>query len=251
MILDTIVLALAVVFGLLGYFTGWWSQVARLGALLAAYLLAGPAGSLFGPSLSRWTGLPPLLGRIGASALGFILIYVVLATVGGSLVRRWKKKAESEERLLVRTSDRVAGAALGMTKVLGLAYLLLCGLVLLEGPLEKRLGKGHSPLAGSHLAAFARNHNALSGLHLPMIGNLPKLARLSVDPALQEKLARSPQMEKLLRHPKIQALAEDRALQAAARRNDVAAILGNPRLAAALEDPEILRLLEQIDLDRL
>lgn len=251
MILDAIILALAVLFGLLGWFTGWWSQLVRLGALLTAYLLAGPGGKLFGSGLSAWWGLPPLLGRIGASAMTFVLVYVVLATLGAVVVRRWKKKAESAGNLLFRTSDRVAGAALGAAKVLALSYLLLCGLVLLEEPLKRITGNKFSPLEGSGLATFARHHNALSGLHLPLIGQLPKLARLSADPELPEKLARSPQVKKLLSHPKIQALAEDRVLQAAARRNDIAAILGNPRLNAALSDPEILRLLEQIDLDRL
>ena len=79
------------------------------------------------------------------------------------------------------------------------------------------------------MAGLARDHNMLSGLHLPLVGDMANLG-------------------KILAHPKIRRLMADPALVSAAQRNDIASILANPRLNAALEDPEVRKLLSEVDL---
>lgn len=254
MTIDILVLGLAMLFGLVGYLTGFWSQLVRLLALLGAYLLAGPVGGAFAGDLARALDVPPLVGRMGSVGLAFLVLYLLLSSCGWMVLRTWRRRRRRRDGDTPRHRgqlERWGGLALGAGKVFALLYLVLCVAVLAEKPLSKSLGRSFAALHRSRLAALARRHNLLAGLHLPVVGNLEGLTRLSSDPDLQRKAARDPRVRRLLEHPQVRALAEDRALQAAARRNDISALLANPRLNRLLQDPEILRMLEQIDLSDL
>ena len=49
MTLDLIFFLIVFTFGMIGFFSGFWMQVVRMGALILAYLLAGLVGSPLGP----------------------------------------------------------------------------------------------------------------------------------------------------------------------------------------------------------
>lgn len=250
MSLDLIFFGLVGVFALIGFFTGFWMQVMRLGALVLAYLLAGVIGKPLGPSLGGALGVPSLVGSLIGTGLAFILLYAILSTGGYVFLRRWERKRmkDDEDQPVRRTWERAAGAALGGAKVFLVLYLVLCMAVLAEKPLSRVLGHRFSALSDSIMAGFARNHNMLSGLHLPVVGDMANLGKIATDPRMHERLARDPNMQNILAHPKIKHLLDDPALVSAARRNDIASILANPRLNAALEDPEVRELLSKIDL---
>jgi hypothetical protein len=250
MSLDLIFFGLVGVFAVIGFFTGFWMQVMRLGALVLAYLLAGVIGKPLGPSLGGWLGVPSLVGSLIGTGLAFILLYAILSTVGYVFLRRWERKRvkDDEDKPRRRTWERAAGAALGGAKVFLVLYLVLCVAVLAEKPVSQVLGRRSRVLSESAMAGFARNHNMLSGLHLPVVGDMANLGKIASDPKIHERVARDPNMQKVLAHPKIQRLLDDPGLVSAARRNDIASILSNPRLNAALEDPEVRKLLSEIDL---
>jgi len=250
MSLDLIFFGLVGLFALIGFFTGFWMQVMRLGALVLAYLLAGVIGKPLGPSLGGALGVPSLVGSLIGTGLAFILLYAILSTGGYVFLRRWERKRmkDDEDKPMRRTWERAAGAALGGAKVFLVLYLVLCVAVLAEKPLSRVLGHRSRALSDSIMAGFARNHNMLSGLHLPVVGEMANLGKIASDPRIHERLARDPKMQQILAHPKIRSLMNDPGLVSAAQRNDIASILANPRLNAALEDPEVRELLSQIDL---
>jgi uncharacterized membrane protein required for colicin V production len=250
MTLDLIFFSFVGIFALIGYFSGFWMQLMRLGALVGAYLLAGVIGKPLGPALGRAIGIPSLLGQILASGLAFFLLYTIFSTVGWSILRRRRRKREQKEESFSsrREWDRILGVVLGGAKTFLVLFVMLCALVLVEKPLVKALKKSPKWLADSSIADLARNHNILSGLHLPAVGNVMALGKVSSDPGFREKVMQDPKVRQLLEHPKIKALADDRALVEASRRNDIAAVLANPRLNAVLDDPEIQKLLSEIDL---
>ena len=250
--LDILILGLAGIFALIGFFTGFWMQLMRLGALVTAYVCAGLAGKPLGPVLARGLDLPMLLGRILATGLAFFLLYTVLSAIGWIYLKRRRKRREREEgEYGLRKDEKIFGALLGGAKSFLFLFVLLCAVVLVEKPLEKALGKKPRLLQNSHVADLARNHNILSGLHLPAVANVAALSRVSTDPAFRDRLAQDPKVQQLVQHPKIKHLAGDRALVEASRQNNIAAILSNPRLNAALEDPEIQKLLSEIDLSKI
>ena len=80
MSLDLIFFGLVFVFAIIGFFTGFWMQVMRLGALVLAYLLAGVIGKPLGPSLGGSLGVPSLVGSLIGTGLAFILLYAILST---------------------------------------------------------------------------------------------------------------------------------------------------------------------------
>jgi hypothetical protein len=249
MSLDLIFFGLVGVFAIVGFFTGFFMQIMRLGALVLAYLLAGVIGKPLGPSLGGSLGVPSLVGSLIGTGLAFVLLYAILSTVGWVFLRRWENKKRDEDGKLSRRSwERTAGAALGGAKVFLVLYLILCVAVLAEKPLSRVLGHRSRALSDSMMAGFARDHNMLSGLHLPVVGDMANLGKIATDPKFHEKVARDPKMQQILAHPKIRRLLDDPALVSAAQRNDIASILANPRLNAALEDPEVRKLLSEIDL---
>ena len=250
MSLDLIFFGLVGVFAIIGFFTGFWMQVMRLGALVLAYLLAGVIGKPLGPSLGGSLGVPSLVGSLIGTGLAFILLYAIFSTVGWVLLRRWERSRmkDEEDKPRRRTWERAAGAALGGAKVFLVLYLILCVAVLAEKPISKILGSRSRALNESVMAGLARDHNMLSGLHLPLVGDMANLGKIATDPKIHERVAKDPKMQEILAHPKIRRLMADPALVSAAQRNDIASILANPRLNAALEDPEVRKLLSEVDL---
>jgi len=252
--LDLIFWGLVFIFGLLGFFSGFWMQVIRLGALAGAYLLAGFFGQPLGKLVGGALGVPSLIGQILGAGLAFLLLYAILSSIGWSVLRWYRRKKDKEltesgeEKPARRGWDRPAGALLGAAKTFLVLYVLLCAVVLVEKPLNRALGSSKRLMAKSAMADMAREHNILSGLHLPAVGNVAALGKVAKDPRFREKVMRDPKVRRLLEHPKIEALTRDRALQSAAQRNDIAAIMANPRLNAVLDDPQVQKLLEDIDL---
>lgn len=247
--LDLIFWGLVFVFAILGFFSGFWMQLMRLGALVGAWLLGGWVGKAFGPALGRGLGVPSLLGKALGAMLAFLVLYAVLSGIGWSLLRRReRRRAKVEGRRPKALWERLAGAGLGGAKVFLVLYLVLCALAIAEQPLSQALGSRGRMLEQSAMAGLAREHNLLAGVHLPVVGNARAIGKLATDPEFAKRALDDPKVQKLLDHPKIKALAEDRALVSAARRNDLAAVLANPRLNQVLEDPEIQKLLSEIDL---
>ncbi len=246
--LDLIVVGVALLFGALGFLSGFWMQIMRLGVMLGAYFLAPVVGRPLGPALAKALGLPPLVGVALATFGAFLLLYLVLGTVGWAVLRRRRRARDEASAKRRQRWDSLAGAGLGLLKASLLLYLLLCGLTLLEGPLRDTLRRADIGYDRSACVAFAREHNLLAGLHLPVVGDLATLSRLSHDPAFREKAARDPKVQRLLRHPRLQGMLADEEVLRASEGKDPAALLMNPRLNQAFQDPEIQQLLSEIDL---
>ncbi|HOX45627.1 MAG TPA: CvpA family protein [Myxococcota bacterium] len=249
--LDLIVTGVVLLFGLLGFLSGFWMQIMRLAVMLGAYLLAPVIGQPLGLPLARALGIPPLVGLAAASFLAFIGLYLVLGTVGWAILRRRRKAKDEASAKRRQRWDGLAGAGLGLLKAGLLCYLILCGLVLVEGPLRDALRGSELGYERSVAVAFARQHNLLSSLHLPVVGDLAALSRLSHDPTFREKVAKDPKVQRLLQHPKLQGLLGDEAVLRASEGGDPAALLGNPRVNQAFQDPEIQKLLSEIDLSQI
>lgn len=248
MTLDLVFLVCVGIFALIGYFSGFARQLVRLVALVAAYLLAGPLGRPLGGILAGALEVPSLIGRVLGAGLAFMLLYMILSMIGWSILRSRRKKLDSEQIQSRRRWDGWAGLALGGTKAFVVFYLLLCVVVLAEKPISRVSHKMGKVLSHSFMAGMAREHNILSGLNLPAVGNVAVLSKAASDPEFRERVMRDPRVRRLMENPKIRALADDKVLLAASRRNDLAALLANPHLNRVLDDPEIQKLLSEIDL---
>jgi hypothetical protein len=149
-----------------------------------------------------------------------------------------------------RAWESLAGCAFGMAKAGLILYVLLCAVTLMEARLAGPIRKSQLGYDNSMMVELSRRHNLLRGVHLPVVGDIESLSRLSNDPGFREKAAQDPAFQKLLEHPKIQALLGDRSVIQASQSRDVAALMAHPRLNEALDDPEVRALLGQIDLSK-
>ncbi len=249
MTLDLILVAVVMAFGLLGWLSGFWMQVMRLGVLVVSYLLAGLIGSFMGMSIARSLGIPILLGDVAGSFLAFIGLYMILSTIGWRLMRGIRRKTANTAGL--RFLNSAAGAGFGMLKAGFILFMLLNAAVLLEGHFGQKMKNSELGYDKSVLVRVARKHNIIESMHLPMVGNVEALGRLGSDPAFRRKVANDPNIRALLAHPKIKRLLGDRALVSASRSRDFSALMSNPRLNEALEDPEVQKLVDKIDLSKL
>jgi hypothetical protein len=191
-----------------------------------------------------------MLGTVAGSAVAFLVLYLVFSTIGWSVIRSFRRKKIGEEQRR-RVWDRSLGALFGAGKTFFLLYIVLCGLVLVEKPLNRVVQGEDLGYRDSVMVSFARSHNLLAGLHLPVVGNVEAMGRLANDPAFREKVANDPKIKKLLEHPKFKALLGDPALMQEAQVDDLSGLLANPKLNEALEDPEIRKLLSEVDLSKL
>jgi len=217
--------------------------------LVVSYLLAGIVGRPIGMAMARGLEIPPLLGDVVGSFLAFIGLYMVLSTVGWRLLRGIRRKTQKTPTL--RFLNSAAGAGFGMLKTGFILFLLLNAVVLMESRIGNKIKKTGLGYDKSLLVKIARKHNVIKAMHLPMVGDVEVLGRLSSDPGFRRRVAEDPNVQKLLAHPKIRALLGDRALVSASRSRDFSAIMSNPRLNEALQDPEVKSLINKIDLGKL
>ncbi|PIE18246.1 MAG: hypothetical protein CSA65_05895 [Proteobacteria bacterium] len=246
MIVDLISVAFLGMLALLGWISGFWSQVVRLVALVAAYVLSKPLGELLYPPMSPWLGRSPWVGTIAATAIAFVFCYGILAIIGWMLLRSWRQR-----RPYVKSGlDSLFGALLGAAKGGVIIAMVLSALALID----------HTPAAtvlesvgwrDSFSAKQLRDHNLLEDVRLPVVGDVKTLRRLSRDPSLRRRVAEDPAVRKLLRHKKVRPLMRDEKLRVAAQRGDLRTLLADPRVAALMRDPELRKLAERIDLSKL
>lgn len=251
MTIDLIFFGAVMAFGLLGWLSGFWMQLMRLGAFVVAYLLAGLIGRPLGSALAEGFSIPLLLGQAMGTFLAFLGLYLVLSTIGWSILRRRRRTKDPEKVARRKTWDSLAGCGFGMAKAGLILYLLLSAVTLMEARLAGPLRRADVGYDKSLMVKVARDHNLLGSLHLPVVGDIEALSRLGSDPAFREKVARDPAVQRLLAHPKIKGLLGDRSLVGASKSRDVSAMMANPRLNKALEDPEVRKLLGEIDLSKI
>ncbi len=254
MTIDLIFIGVVLGFGLLGWISGFWMQLMRLAVMVASYLLAGVIGRPLGSIMAESFGIPTLVGQAVGTFGAFILLYMVLGTIGWSILRRrrrLKPGMDAEKAARRRSIDRMAGCAFGMTKAGLILFLLLSAVVLAEKHLEGPLKRSRIGYDESLTVKLARDYNILGGLHLPVIGDIETLSRLGSDPAFRARVAADPQLKKVIEHPKIRGLLNDRAIVKASRSRDIAALAANPCLNQALSDPEVRELLSRIDLSKI
>ncbi|MBW2702925.1 MAG: CvpA family protein [Deltaproteobacteria bacterium] len=252
MTLDLACASVVLIFALLGYYSGFAMQVMRLVVLVVSYLLAGLAGKPLGPWLASNFGVPVMLGKVMGTAAAFLIIYSILGTVGWSFIRRRRKKKFTLGNKPVRASwDSWMGALFGGAKVGFILFVILSAVVLLGSKTEPALKRADIGYEKSKAVAMARKHNLLASMHLPVVGDLATLQKLSDNPQYRQKAMADPNIRKLINHPKIRRLLGDRSVIEASRKQDVAGLMGNPKINKLLEDPEILELLEKIDLSKI
>jgi membrane protein required for colicin V production len=147
---DLILLCVFALFGLRGFFRGFFREVFSLVALVAGFMVAVAYDQEIATFVSRHWSMPPLLLK-GVSFVAIFFVVYFLLNLAGWLLHR------SEKLLFLKTLNRTGGIALGLGKGAAFAamgiFLLMSTALLpqptranvessyLAGPLAK-LGRG-------------------------------------------------------------------------------------------------------------
>jgi len=257
-----------------GWRRGLPRQVARLGALIAAYFAGWFATKFFGPLLGFFIRLPDTVLSILAGALFALVIYAVISGIGSALFRR----TDQHESVAVRLLYGSTGAALGAFFGLFMVWLTVVAVrsigsvanaevreqtndstVLHAVDMRRRIfaesGEDEAPLTTS----LARLKNSLE---MGMIGNMlkktdvvppktydliEKIGTVAANPQCAERFLEYPGAKELSENPKIIALRNDQEISQMFAQGQLLELIQDHRIIDAANDPELRERLKKFD----
>ena len=269
--------AILVLFEILrGWRRGLPRQVARLGALIAAYFAGWFATKFFGPLLGIFVRLPDSILSIFAGALFALIIYAVVSGTGSALFRR----TDQHDSLWVRILYGSAGAALGAFFGLFLVWLIVVGVrsigsvanaevreqvndstVLHAVDVRRRIFAENTENEAPLTTSLARLKNSLE---MGVIGDvvkkadivpsktydlIEKVGAVAANPQYAERFLEYPGAKELSEYPKIIALRNDQEVAQMLAQGQLLELIQDHRIIDAANDPELRERLKKFDVN--
>ena len=257
-----------------GWRRGLPRQVARLGALVAAYFVGWFASKFFGPLIGMFFRLPDSVLGILAGAIFGVVIYAIINGIGSALFRR----TDQHESLVVRLLYGSTGAVLGVFFGLFMVWLIVVGVrsigsvanaevreqandssVVHAVDMRRRIfsepGEDETPLTTS----LARLKNSLE---MGVIGNvlkktdivpqktydlIEKIGAVAANPQYAERFLEYPGAKELAEHPKVVALRNDQEISQMLSQGQFLELIQDHRIIDAANDPELRERLKKFD----
>jgi hypothetical protein len=257
-----------------GWRRGLPRQVARLGALVAAYFCGWFASKFFGPLVGVFFRLPDTVLSVLAGAIFALIIYAIISGIGSALFRRTDQHESLAVRLLYGSSGAVLGAFFGLFMV----WLMIVGIrsigsvanaevreqandssVVHAVDMRRRIfsesGEDEAPLTTS----LARLKNSLE---MGVIGNvlkktdivpqktydlIEKVGTVAANPQYAERFLEFPGAKELSEHPKIIALRNDPEISQMFAQGQLLELVQDHRIIDAANDPELRERLKKFD----
>ncbi len=254
-----------------GWRRGVARQLARLGALIAAYFIGWFGGNLLGPWGRIFVQLPnQVLSALVGVILG-CLVYVIITGLGTALFRR----TSQHESHMVRIVYGAGGAFLGIFFGAFLVWLMVVAVrslgAVADGQVEtessnvphltdRRIVPESEP-ESSWLALMARMKNSIE---LGPIGSVVKKAdvvpaqtydtlgrvsRVLSDPENAQRFLSYPGARQLADNPKIVALRDDPEITQMLTDGRLLELIQNEKILDAANDPNVIKTVKAFDLN--
>lgn len=231
--IDIVVLLAVGLFGVVGAFTGFIKQAYSLIALVIAYILARPVGSIFAEFISARSETPPgaafVIGSFAAGLGIFAAVKVFFSIVHHFL----GKKGQS-----MRGLDRLLGGLFASAKVFAVCWLLLCFVAAMPDFFKQHKPDVHAMLQESVMGRLIERWNPVETSRFS--GGVRGLASSLRDPQKLEELQKEPSVAELMTVLKKKAENDER-FRRALQSGDVSSLM------EILEDPEIREAYGKID----
>ncbi len=239
MIVDLGVVALLLLFTVLGIYQGLVPQLFRIGALLLIWFLVKPLGMVFSVPLLPF-GFPGLTGFYLGVLIGGVVVFAGLSLLGRYLSDRFINTRTSRMEL----HSKLGGYA-GFIKGILVAVLALFILgALPEGYLQKK-PRLDAQLKNSWSVSLAKLINPLP--ELTVFDDLSAYQKLLKDPEAVARLKEQPAFQKLRQHPAVQELLADAEISRKFEERDYRALLAEPKVVRVLKDKEVRTLLSKLN----
>lgn len=242
MTLDLVIVGLAGLFALWGFFSGAAKQIAVYVAWIAALAAAGPGGQFFGPLVTAKLATSAFVGVVLASLASFVLVLVVVQLVVATAIRRVLAGRDPSSR----TVDRLLGFLLGGGKVLAVMYVALCAMSFLEQNVMIMGRKLAFTPKDSKLMEFVRAYNLLEQQQFSGATDLAKVARLAKDPKALQRLKENADFAALSKDGRFSRIINAGALQKALETGDVRALINNNDVVELIHDRAAAQRLERL-----
>ena len=259
-----------------GWRRGLPRQVARLGALIAAYFCGWFASKFFGPLLGLFFRLPDAMLSILAGAIFALIIYAIISGIGSALFRR----TDQHETLLIRLLYGSSGAVLGAFFGLFMVWLIVVAVrsigsvanaevreqandstVVHAVDMRRRIFSESAEDEAPLTTSLARLKNSLE---MGLIGNvlkktdivpqktydlIEKVGTVAANPQYAERFLDYPGAKELSEHPKIIALRNDPEISQMFAQGQLLELVQDHRIIDAANDPELRERLKKFDVN--
>ena len=259
-----------------GWRRGLPRQVARLGALVAAYFGGWFASKFFGPLLGMFVRLPDSLLSVFAGAIFALIIYAVISGTGSALFRRTNQHDSTVVRLLYGS----AGALLGIFFGCFMVWLVVVAVrsigsvadaqvhaqandssVVHAVDVRRRIFSEQSEDEAPLTTSLARLKNSVE---MGVIGNaikkadvvpqktydlIEKVGAIAANPQAAERFLEFPGAKDLSEHPKIIALRNDGEIQHMLAQGQMLELIQDHRIIDAANDSDLRARLQKFDLN--
>jgi len=259
-----------------GWRRGLPRQVARLGALVAAYFAAIFGGKFLAPLVGMVVQMPDALLSIFAGAIFALVIYAVISGTGSALFRR----TDQHESLIVRLLYGSTGALLGAFFGLFLVWMIIVAIrsvgsvanaevreqandasVSHAVDVRRRLLAGPSEDEAPLTTSLARLKNSVE---MGVIGDtvkkfdvvpqknydlIEKVGQVAANPQNAERFLQFPGARELSEHPKIVALRNDQEISQMLAQGQLLELIQDHRIIYAANDTELYARLKKFDLN--
>ena len=259
-----------------GWRRGLPRQVARLGALVAAYFAAFFGGKFLAPLAGMFVRMPDAMLSIFAGAIFALIVYAVISGTGSALFRRTDQHESFVVRLLYGSTGAVLGAFFGLF----LIWMIIVAIrsvgsvanaevreqandssVLHAVDVRRRLLAGPSEDDAPLTTSLARLKNSLE---MGVIGNtvkkfdfvaqknydfIEKIGQVAANPQNAERFLEFPGARELSEHPKIVALRNDQEIGQMLAQGQLLELIQDHRIIDAANDPELQARLKKFDLN--
>lgn len=268
---------LLIVFEILrGWRSGVARQLARFGALIAAYFAAFYGGKFVAPLIKPFLTVPDALMSIVAGAILAFLVYMIISGLGAILFKRTNQQQSVVTRLFYGS----AGAVLGFFFGVFLVWLLVIGVRSVGAVADGQVRRKTADAAVAHAvdmrlglppesttdataltSLLARLKNSLE---FGVIGDavkkvdvvperiyedLDKLGQVASNRPSAERFLSFPGARQLSEHPRIVALRNDREIAEMISQGRFFELLRNDKIIQTFNDPTLIEQLKKFDLN--
>jgi uncharacterized membrane protein required for colicin V production len=259
-----------------GWRRGLPRQVARLGALIAAYFAGWFACKFFGPLLGTVVRLPDALLSILAGAIFALVIYAIISGIGSALFRRTNQHESLVVRLLYGSTGALLGVFFGCFLVwMTVVAIRSIGSVANAEVVEQAKDSGVLHAVDMRRRAFGEANDEEAPLttslarlknsvEMGVIGNavkkvdvvpqrtydvIEKVGAVASNPQYAERFLEYPGAKELSEHPKIIALRNDQEISKMLVQGQFLDLIQDHRIIDAANDADLRVRLKKFDLD--
>jgi len=240
--IDLFIFGLAAFSGLLGALSGASRQLAQLAALVVSAVFTKPLALMLAPYVTGALGGPAVLGVVAAYVIVFIGLFSLVRWVVTSVLRKMLSAGEDAEH---HGADRPLGFAIGVLKVLAVAWAVTSALVFAEN--HVRISGNRLALSARDSVAFAvaRSHNLFAYAQFAPARKFVELGQATLDPERRKELTRTEGYQALQQDPRFKSALRDPEVKRALEDGDWRSALRNDTVMGLMQDPQIVALIEQ------